>query len=339
MSPVAGASDACQAQPVPVTLETLPDLVEQVRVAVVEVRVSGEKGSGNGSGFAVQPAAGDASAGVIVTNAHVVEGATTHTVRLDDGAEADATVRLMDASTDVAILSLAVPAPAVLDLRPLADVRVGEPVIAIGSPFGFDGTVTTGVVSGLNRTMPAPNGIPIDNMIQTDALINPGNSGGPLIGLDGRVVGVNDQVRVNDVLLGSSGLGFAIPSDTVAALYREICETNETRIRRSAIGANLRLQFLTPELQAAAHQRSGAVVVDDPVEGSPAAAAGLRRGDVVVALDGTAVTAPGTVFRLLDRSRIDRSCAIDFLRGGARESAAIVPKERVEPSREETSGA
>ena len=308
-----------------VTLETLPDLVEEVRVAVVEVRVSGEKGSGNGSGFAVAPAAGDASAGVIVTNTHVLEGQTTHTVRFHDGAESDAAVRLMDASTDVAILALVSAAPAVLDLRPLAEVRVGEPVIAIGSPFGLDGTVTTGVVSGLNRTMPAPNGIPIDNMIQTDALINPGNSGGPLIGLDGRVVGVNDQVRVNDVLMGSSGLGFAIPGDTVASLYREICETNEDRIRRSSIGANLRLQYLP-----GSPQKSGAIVVDDPVEGSPAVAAGLRRGDVIVSLDGNPVTAPGAIFRLLDRSRIGKECTIELLREGARQSAAIVPTERVD---------
>jgi S1-C subfamily serine protease len=308
-----------------VTLETLPDLVERVRVAVVEVRVSGEKGSGNGSGFAVEPAEGDGCAGVIVTNTHVVQGATTHTVRFHDGAESDATVRLMDASTDVAILALASAAPALLDLRPLAEVRVGEPVIAIGSPFGLDGTVTTGVVSGLNRTMPAPNGIPIDNMIQTDALINPGNSGGPLIGLDGRVVGVNDQVRLNDVLTASSGLGFAIPGDTVAALYREICETKEDRIRRSSIGANLRLQYVPDHAQ-----RSGAILVDEPVDGSPAAAAGLRRGDVIVALDSTPVTAPGAIFRLLDRSRIGKTCTVEFLRDGNEQSTEIVPKERVD---------
>jgi S1-C subfamily serine protease len=318
--------------PTAITLETLPDLIEQVRVAVVEVRVSGERGSGNGSGFAIAPAAGDEIAGVIITNTHVVEGATTHTVRFQDGSENDATVRLEDASTDVAILSLASAAPAVLDLRPLAEVRVGEPVIAIGSPYGLDGTVTTGVVSGLNRTMPAPNGIPIDNMIQTDALINPGNSGGPLIGLDGRVVGVNDQVRVNDVLQGSSGLGFAIPSDTVAALYGEICETGEPRIKRSSIGANLRLQYVQ-----GGPQKSGAIVVDEPVEGSPAATAGLRRGDVILSLDGQTVGAPGTIFRLLDRTRIGKECAIVFLRDGAQQSATIVPKERAEPSEEATS--
>src|SRR5205823_11200886 len=98
------------------------------------------------------------------------------------------------------------------------------------------GTVTTGIVSSLNRTLPSPSGVPIDNLIQTDALINPGNSGGPLLGLDGRVLGVNEQIRLNMALSGSSGLGFAIPTDTVRALYDEICESGENKIRRGSIG-------------------------------------------------------------------------------------------------------
>jgi S1-C subfamily serine protease len=313
---------------VPVTLETLPDLIEQVAVAVVDVRVSGGAGTGNGSGFAIEQATNDKDAGVIVTNAHVVAGGDTYAVRFHDGSECEAEVRLDDPSTDVALLRISDQSPAYLPLRPLAQVRVGEPVIAIGSPYGLDGTVTSGIVSGLNRTMPAPNGIPIDNMIQTDALVNPGNSGGPLIGLDGLVVGVNDQVRVNNVLQGSSGLGFAIPSDTVLAVYSEICETGGSAIRRAAIGANLRLQFISPEQQPALRQRTGALVVDDPLADSPAGTAGLRRGDVIVALDGVAVTAPGAIFRLLDRTRIDKQCDVQFLRDGSTRTAAIVPGER-----------
>jgi serine protease Do/serine protease DegQ len=324
---------------VPVTLETLPDLIEEVCVAVVDVRVSGGHGAGNGSGFAIEPAASDEGAGVIVTNAHVVAGGETYTVRFHDGAECESQIRLDDPSTDVALLHVPEPPPAFLPLRALAQVRVGEPVIAIGSPFGLDGTVTTGIVSGLNRTMPAPNGIPIDNMIQTDALINPGNSGGPLIGLDGLVVGVNDQVRVNNVLQGSSGLGFAIPGDTVLAVYEEICETGASTIRRAAIGANLRLQFIPPEQQLRARQRTGALVVDDPLTGSPAGTAGLRRGDVIIALDGVPVTAPGAIFRLLDRTRIGKQCDLQFLRNGSAETAAIVPGERRQPEPSEVSSA
>ncbi len=132
------------------------------------------------------------------------------------------------------------------------------------------------------------------------------------------------------MLQGSSGLGFAIPSDTVAALYLEICETGEPRIKRSSIGANLRLQYVPR-----GPQKSGAIIVDEPLESSPARAAGLVRGDVIVTLDGTAVTAPGAIFRLLDRSRIGKTCTIEFLREGAPLSATIVPQERVEPGREE----
>jgi S1-C subfamily serine protease len=324
---------------VPVTLETLPDLIEQVCVAVVDVRVSGGAGSGNGSGFAIEPAANDKDAGVIVTNAHVVAGGDSYTVRFHDGSECEAEIRLDDPSTDVALLRVPDQPPAFLPLRPLAQVRVGESVIAIGSPYGLDGTVTSGIVSGLNRTMPAPNGIPIDNMIQTDALVNPGNSGGPLIGFDGLVVGVNDQVRVNNVLQGSSGLGFAIPGDTVLAVYDEIYETGATAIRRAAIGVNLRLQFIPPEQLAAVSQRTGALVVDDPLAGSPAGAAGLRRGDVIVALDGVPVTAPGAIFRLLDRTRIAKQCEVRFLRDGSPQTAAIVPGERPQPDPSEVSNA
>ncbi len=323
----------------PATLETLPDLIEQVCVAVVDVRVSGGAGSGNGSGFAIEPAPDDKDAGVIVTNAHVVAGGDSYTVRFHDGSECEAEIRLDDPSTDVALLRVTDQPPAFLPLRPLAQVRVGEPVIAIGSPYGLDGTVTSGIVSGLNRTMPAPNGIPIDNMIQTDALVNPGNSGGPLIGFDGLVVGVNDQVRVNNVLQGSSGLGFAIPGDTVLGVYREICETGASAIRRAAIGANLRLQFIPPEQLAAVSQRTGALVVDDPLAGSPAGAAGLRRGDVIVALDGVAVTAPGAIFRLLDRTRIAKQCEVRFLRDGSPQTAAIVPGERPQPDPSEVGNA
>jgi serine protease Do len=146
-------------------------------------------------------------------------------------------------------------------------------------------------------------------------------------------------VRVNNVLQGSSGLGFAIPADTVAAVYREICETGEASIRRATIGANLRLQYVPPDQQQAASQRTGAVVVDEPLAGSPAAAAGLRRGDVILAFDGRPVAAPGAIYRLLDRSRIDKDCAIAFLRDGSPQTASIVPKERPRPDASEVSGA
>ena len=310
------------------TPENLPALVQAVLPAVVSIDVRGAAELTNGSGFTIAPRPDDAAACVIVTDQHVVAGSETTSVRFYDDTEHDARVRLVDVSTDLAILEVDQPALATLEFRPLRDVRVGEPVIAVGSPYGLAGTVTSGIVSGLDRTMYAPNGIPIDNMIQTDALINPGNSGGPLIGLDGRVVGVNDQIRLDDRFGLPSGLGFAIPGDTVQSVYAEICETKEGRIRRATIGARTQLRSFTPEERGRWGQKAGALVVDEPLDGTPALAAGLARGDVVVELDGQVVDEPGDLYRLLDRTRIGKACTIAFVRQGERVTATILPQAR-----------
>jgi serine protease Do len=309
-------------------LDELPDLVDAVRGAVVFVGVKGPDGAGNGSGFAIDPNPDDRAAAVVVTNSHVVERCEECKVLLEDGSEFDATVRLSDRITDIALLDVPERLDATLDLRPLAEVRIGEPVIAIGSPFGLTGTVTTGVVSGLNRSMPSPSGIPIDNMIQTDALINPGNSGGPLLGLDGRVLGVNDQVRVNTALFGSSGLGFAIPADTVRALYDEICETGDNEIRRGSIGVRLQFRSFRGAERSRWKQKGGAIVTDEPLAESPAVASGLHRGDVIVGFEGAAVEEPGAVVRLLNRSCIGRACTLSFIRDNTLHEVEITPRPR-----------
>jgi serine protease Do len=319
------------------TLDELPDLVDTVRAAVVFIGVKRPEGAGNGSGFAIAPNPNDTAAAVIVTNSHVVDGCEECKVLLEDGSEFDASVRLSDRTTDIALLELPARLQATVDFRPLAEVRIGEPVIAIGSPFGLTGTVTTGIVSGLNRTMPSPSGIPIDNMIQTDALINPGNSGGPLIGLDGRVLGVNDQVRVNTALYGSSGLGFAIPSDTVRALYDEICETGKNEIRRGSIGARLQFRSFHGPERSRWGQKGGAIVIDEPLPDAPASAAGLRRGDIIVRFEGNPVQEPGAMVRLLNRSCIGRACALAYVRDNELREVEIVPRERNEKPREENS--
>jgi serine protease Do len=308
--------------------DSLPDLVQAVLPAVVSIDVHGPDVSGNGSGFAIVPRHDDSAVCVLVTDQHVVAGAETLAVRFYDDSEHDARVRVVDVSTDVAILEVDAPPLATLAFRPLREVRVGEPVIAVGSPYGLAGTVTSGIVSGLDRTMYAPNGIPIDNMIQTDALINPGNSGGPLIGLDGLVVGINDQIRLDERFGLPSGLGFAIPGDTVQSVYAEICETGEGRIRRATIGARTQLRTFTLDERKLWGQKAGALLVDEPLEASPARAAGLARGDVVVELDGNVVDEPGDLYRLLDRGRIGKECPLAYIRGGAKATATIVPQER-----------
>jgi serine protease Do len=320
------------------SLEELPDLVGAVREAVVYVGVKGPGGAGNGSGFAIEPNAADTASAVVVTNCHVVDGAEECKVLLEDGSEFNATVRLSDRVTDIALLQLSERLEATLDLRPLAEVRIGESVLAIGSPFGLTGTVTTGVVSGLNRTMPSPSGIPIDNMIQTDALINPGNSGGPLLGLDGRVLGVNDQVRVNTTLAGSSGLGFAVPADTVRALYDEVCVTGENRIQRGSIGVRLQFRSFHGPDRGKWGQKGGAIVVDEPLAGSPASQSGLRRGDVIVRFEENAVQEPGAMVRLLSRACIGHPCSLAYLREGTLYEVEITPGAR-EDAKEEKDNA
>jgi serine protease Do len=317
---------------VPARFESLPELVQAVLPAVVSIDVRGPQGSGNGSGFAIRARPDDKAECVLVTDQHVVVNADTLTVRFYDDSEHEARLRVLDVSTDVAILDVDAVPPAVLDFRPLREVRVGEPVIAVGSPYGLAGSVTSGIVSGLDRTMYAPNGIPIDNMIQTDALINPGNSGGPLIGLDGLVVGINDQVRLDERFGLPSGLGFAIPGDVVQSVYAEICTSGEARIRRATIGARTQLRTFTPEERARWNQKAGALLVDEPAVESPAHAAGLARGDVVVELDGQVVDEPGDLYRLLDRSRIAKDCSIAFVRQGERLTATITPQERQDPA-------
>lgn len=311
-----------------VALESLPDLVQEVLPCVVHIDVAGPEEPGNGSGFCIAPREDDSAACVVVTNAHVVSGGEAWTVRFYDDTEHEASLRVVDASTDVAILTVADPPLRTLDFRPLGAVRVAEPVFAVGSPYGLAGTVTSGIVSGLDRTMFAPNGIPMDNMVQTDALISPGNSGGPLVGLDGLVIGVNAQVRLDERRGAPSGLGFAIPGDAVRAVYDEICTTRESRLRRATLGTRTQLRSFTPEERARWRQRAGAVVIDEPPEGTPAHAGGLRRGDVIVGLDGEVVDEPGALYRLLDRTRIGCECGVELVRAGERLRVTVVPRER-----------
>lgn len=311
-----------------ITLETLPGLVEAVRPAVVHVDVETRNGSGNGSGFSIPLHEGDSAEAVIVTNDHVVAEAEEIVVRLYDDSEHQAKLRLTDPGTDLAFLTIEHAPILTLPLRSLKDVRVGEAVMAIGSPYGFEGTVTTGIVSGLDRTALAPgSSIPIDNMVQTDAVINPGNSGGPLIGFDGRVIGVNDQgivTRDN----GFTGTSFAIPAETVQTLYDEMCVSPDGRIRRASLGISTSLRPFTFLERQQWKQRAGAVVMSEPREAGPAAAAGLRKGDVVVGLDGRTVDEPGDLYRLLDRTRIGRACTLAYLRDGHRCEVTLTPYER-----------
>jgi len=229
------------------------------------------QGTATGSGFVVD------AEGHIVTAAHVVDGASKITIRFSDGTSAVATLQGTDDATDIAVLKVD---PSGLDLHPLelgssAALKVGDELAAIGSPFGYASSLSTGIVSGLDRTIEAPNGFTVAHAIQTDAALNPGNSGGPILDAEGRVVGVADQIATGGTEQ-SAGVGFAVPIDLVA-----------DEIDQLAAGQRVAHAYLGVSTGDTAGTAGAAV--GDVVQGGPAATAGLQAGDVVTAVDGTPI--------------------------------------------------
>ena len=213
--------------------------------------------------------------GDIVTNEHVVDGASSVSVKFADGSTYKATIVGTDTSTDLAVIHVNAPASklAPLSLADSSTVAVGDGVVAIGNPFGLDGTVTSGIVSALDREISAPDDTPIEGAIQTDAAINHGNSGGPLLNLRNQVIGVTSQIQSDSG--GSDGVGFAIPSNLVRSIADQLISTGKAQ--HALLGVNV---------QTAAN----GVQVGDVQSGSAAADAGLRSGDVITAVDGKSVT-------------------------------------------------
>ncbi|MCW3047050.1 MAG: hypothetical protein JWO74_1334 [Solirubrobacterales bacterium] len=226
-----------------------------------------------GSGFVVD------SKGDIVTAAHVVDGATSIKVTFSDGTSRTATLAGKDDATDVAVLKID---PSGLTLHPLtlgssASLHVGDALVAIGSPFGYQESLSTGVVSGVDRTIQAPNGFTVAHAIQTDAALNPGNSGGPILDSSGRVIGVADQIATGGSSDQSSGVGFAVPIDLIAAELGRL-EAGQT--------------VTHPYLGVSTTESTGSTgaLVASVTAGSPAASAGVNAGDVVTAFDGQKIS-------------------------------------------------
>jgi Do/DeqQ family serine protease len=246
-----------------------------------------------GSGVILDPA------GLIVTNAHVIEGADEITVVLSDRREFEAEVRLSDPETDLAVLQIRAPDEKLpfLQFRDADTLKVGDLVLAIGNPFGVGQTVTSGIVSGLARNRVTDSGGP-QSFIQTDAAINPGNSGGALVTLDGLLAGINTAIFTRSG--GSHGVGFAIPSSLVKAVV------DGARTGRGIVRAWIGMsgQELTSDLaDGLGLDRPAGVLVSDIHPGGPAERAGIRSGDVIVSFDGKAVMSPSDFqFRLATRS-------------------------------------
>src|SRR5262245_49806427 len=246
--------------------------------------------------------------GDILTDEHVVAGASTATVTFADGTTARANVVGTDASSDVAVLRVRVPASELLPI-PFADssdAQIGDPVVAIGSPFGLPGTVTSGIVSAVGRSMSAPNGYTIVGAIQTDAPINPGNSGGPILDGRGHVLGLTDQIATGSVPAGgeaqSSGIGFATPWNLVAQVAGQIIAGEPVTHAYAGVS-------LSPA-------STGGTEITGVQPNSPASRVGLQQGDVITAVDGNAVDSTVQFIEIVDGHEPGQTLALTVKRGG-----------------------
>ena len=308
----------------PVAESDLPaaQIYERAAKSVVELAVSGGSGgsgaaSAQGSGFVYD------ESGHIVTNQHVVAGATSIAVSFCNGVELAATLVGTDPSTDLAVLRVDGSKSLLRPLR-LGDssvVVVGDPVLAFGSPFGLEGTVTAGIVSALHREMTAPNNYTITNTIQTDAAINHGNSGGPLLDRRGRVIGVNAQIESESG--GSDGVGFAIPSTTVRSIVGQLIATGEVEhaylgIRMAQLPDGVAVTEVlpgTPAEKAGLHPATGTTIIEGQEQPSG--------GDVVVEFDGEKVTSSVALQSAVDARRPGDTVSITVVRNGSRRTLAV----------------
>ena len=295
--------------------------VDRVGPAVVHLTVAGPAGGpargGSGSGVVVAPD------GLILTNSHVVHGARRIEATTPDGQMLVGRLLGDDPDTDLALVR--VDAPVTLPAAPLGDskrLRHGQLVIAIGNPLGLVCTVTAGVVSAVGRSLRAQSGRLIDDVIQTDAALNPGNSGGPLVTPAGEVVGINTAV-----ILGAQGICFAVASNTARLVLGHL--VRHGRVKRAVLGiAGQRTAIPRRLVRQHGLDREFGVLVMAMDPNGPAARAGMETGDVVVALDGNAVTGVDDLLRLLSGETVGRTVVLSYLRRGDLKRADVVPIER-----------
>ena len=259
---------------------------------------------GLGSGFLIS------ADGMIVTNHHVIDGAASVTITLEDGSEHDARIIGSDPLTDIALLDIDGDDHPMVSFGSSDALRVGEEVLAVGSPFGLGGTVTSGIISAKSRNI---NSGPFDDFLQTDAAINRGNSGGPLFNMDGDVVGVNTAIYSPGG--GSVGIGFSVPSDLVTEIVADLQDDGE--IERSWLGVQIK-----PVSKEVAHvlglSTEEGVMIEEVVADSPAAAAGLEPGDVVLRFGTTEISDLRDLTRSVAIEKAGVETQIEVFRGGAR---------------------
>jgi S1-C subfamily serine protease len=270
---------------------------------------------GGGSGFIFTPD------GLILTNSHVVHGASRVEVTISDGRRMPASAIGDDPASDLAVIRVDEPGLTAAALGDSQQLRVGQLVVAIGNPYGFQSTVTAGVVSALGRSLRSYSGRLIDDVIQTDASLNPGNSGGPLVDSGGRVVGVNTAT-----ILPAQGICFAIGINTAKFVASRLLR--DGRIRRSYIGVSAQtVPVHRRVVRFYDLPKETGVVVLSVESGSPARRAGLREGDVIVALEGHPIAGVDDLHRVLTDVRVGVSCWLTVLRHTEKLALRIVPEE------------
>ncbi len=293
-------------------------VVDDVGPAVVRLDVfKGRERKGAGSGFILSPD------GLILTNAHVAEGASRIGVLTQEGRRFDARLIGEDPDTDLALVRLeqavSLPTARLGDSKAL---KRGQIAIAIGNPLGFETTVTAGVISALGRSLRAKNGRLIDDVVQTDAALNPGNSGGPLVSSRGEVIGVNTAV-----IMGAQGICFAVAANTASFVMGQLIRHG--RVRRASMGVAAHTAPLSRRLQVMASiDQSTGVMLASVETGGPADLAGLLMGDIIVAVDGQRVTGVDDLIRQLDGEKISRSVQLTFIRNGKLRAVDVRPRER-----------
>jgi S1-C subfamily serine protease len=287
-------------------------VAERVLPSVASLLVRTNRGSGAGSASVLT------ADGFLLTSAHVVEGADSAEAAFTDGTEVRADVVGRDPLSDLAVLRARGDVPAPVTLGDAAALRVGQLVVALGNPLGLAGSVTAGIVSALGRSLPTRSGRVVDEVIQTDAALNPGNSGGVLANSAGRMVGVNTAVA-------GIGVGLAVPiNGTTRALITTLM--THGRVRRAWLGLAGAQSPLPPPLVAKLGRRSG-LRVAQVMAGSPADQAGLRVGDIVVAVDGEDIVGSTAIQRLMVEHVIGRRLEITVWRNGALVDVIAVPRE------------
>lgn len=287
-----------------------------VSVLNMDVRLGREdRRRGLGSGFIVSPD------GLVVTNAHVIAGADRVDVVLVGERTVTAQVLGSDPRIDIAVLRIPGKSLPVVPFGDSDDLRPGQQAIAIGNPLGFERTVTTGVVSALNRTIPG-GGTSLRDLIQTDAAINAGNSGGPLLDSCGRVIGVNTAVVGTDI--GSVGLGFAVPINVARRAVRDVIRLGRISVPWLGIAYS---EVTEDTARAADLPTSNGVIIGSVAPDSPAARAGLRRGDILVSIDGKPIEDAGQLQEFIREAQVGQKAVIVYIRDGQRRTTTVTLEE------------